>query len=71
MNSDKLAKINARLDKLIARLHQLETENTYLRQREAKLLSANRQLKEQQQQAENKIQSVLAYLKQLEANYEG
>jgi cell division protein ZapB len=70
MSEPLLAQVEAKLDELLLRYHQLLNENQNLRQRESAWLSERDQLLEKQQLARSRIESLIARLQQHEIDPE-
>jgi uncharacterized protein (TIGR02449 family) len=61
-----LDKLTESIDRLVKKLNDAESQVGNLKQRESELLTSNKTLQEQINQAQNKIQHIITRLKSIE-----
>lgn len=65
MTTDSIPGLEEKIDQLVALAKQLQRENTALRDRESGLMRERGQLLEKNEQARNRVESMIARLKAL------
>ena len=66
MSESEIAKLEARIDELIALTEQLSTENTLIRERQELLVEERARLIEKAELARTRVESMLVRLKAME-----